>query len=448
MSRPLPNTIRFDLAFSQVLQLVSRWLSETAACGTVVLVRDLYGVFRIAFESQPEPDALDKLQIELSAVAGNYFPPTVGHFFFKDDLIAPEVVFDCAEAWTPAGGPENLQVLDRHLTGREWLLPAARNTGVTPPRAVFFGIKGGVGRTTALAMLAWHFSKLGKNVLVVDLDLESPGLGPSLLPTLSTSDDSRIANGWPEFGVTDWFVEDAVGQADQALIEDMLGSSPLASNGEIRVVPACGGLIEQDYISKLSRVYMDLPKLGKDTEVFGDRLARMLDQLEEKVRPDVVLLDCRAGLHDISSAALTRLGAVNYLFAADTRQTWDGYRHLFLHWRHQSARLDDIRRRLRTIGALTPATEIPSVYVQRFSDHAHRIFMEIYDSPDGIDSLFNFSPNDSQAPHFPTLIGSHPVYLRFSPLEHAVQLDENKANEAFGDFFQMAVMDLFSEEEA
>jgi len=448
MRQSMKKTIRFDQAFRQVLQVVIRWLNATANSGKVVLVRDLYGVFRIAFETQPEQEILEQLQAELSIEGGSYFPRTSQHFFFKDDLIAPEAIFDCLDAWTPPDGPDNFQVLDRHLTGREWLFPATKNTGITPPRAVFFGIKGGVGRTTALAMLAWHLSKLGKNVLVVDLDLESPGLGPSLLPSMKTSGDSRIAQGWPEFGVVDWFVEDAIDQADDDLIEDMLGSSKLASNGEIRIVPACGGLVDQDYLSKLSRVYMDLPKLGKDTEVFGDRLARMLDQLEEKTKPDVVLLDCRAGLHDISSAALTRLGAVNYLFAVDTDQTWDGYRHLFLHWRHQIERLDGIRQRLRMIGALTPANEIPSEYAKRFADHAHRVFLEIYDKPSGDSEEFNFSPNDERAPHYPTLISSHQAYLRFAPLEEAVQLDESRAREAFGGFFEMAVSDLFPEEEA
>jgi len=71
-------------------------------------------------------------------------------------------------------------------------------------------------------------------------------------------------------------------------------------------------------------------------EVFGDRLARAITQLEEHVKPDVVLLDSRAGIHHISAVALTRLDAFAYLFASDSEQTWAGYNALFFALGHQT----------------------------------------------------------------------------------------------------------------
>src|SRR5262249_9504961 len=83
-------------------------------------------------------------------------------------------------------------------------------------RLAFHGIKGGVGRSTAVATLAAHLAKRpGAQVLVVDLDLESPGVGLTLLP-----DDRR-----PEFGLVDWFVEQPVGQADDELLGSMVGEA-------------------------------------------------------------------------------------------------------------------------------------------------------------------------------------------------------------------------------
>jgi Mrp family chromosome partitioning ATPase len=58
---------------------------------------------------------------------------------------------------------------------------------------VFFSIKGGVGRSTALAATAWRLAQAGKRILVLDLDLESPGLSSSLL-----SPDRQ-----PVYGITD-----------------------------------------------------------------------------------------------------------------------------------------------------------------------------------------------------------------------------------------------------
>ncbi|MFC4058400.1 FxSxx-COOH system tetratricopeptide repeat protein [Planomonospora corallina] len=55
----------------------------------------------------------------------------------------------------------------------------------------FYSYKGGTGRTMALANVAWILASAGKRVLVVDWDLESPGLhkffGPFLAPGVATT---------------------------------------------------------------------------------------------------------------------------------------------------------------------------------------------------------------------------------------------------------------------
>lgn len=63
---------------------------------------------------------------------------------------------------------------------------------------------GGVGRSTAVAVTAWRLAQAGKRVLVLDLDLESPGLSSALLP----------AERLPMYGITDWLVEDLVNNGE------------------------------------------------------------------------------------------------------------------------------------------------------------------------------------------------------------------------------------------
>src|SRR6478752_1869153 len=46
----------------------------------------------------------------------------------------------------------------------------------------FYSYKGGTGRTMALANVAWILAANGKRVLVVDWDLESPGLDRFFAP--------------------------------------------------------------------------------------------------------------------------------------------------------------------------------------------------------------------------------------------------------------------------
>src|SRR5688572_26543290 len=48
----------------------------------------------------------------------------------------------------------------------------------------FYSYKGGTGRTMALANVAWILASNGHRVLVIDWDLESPGLHKYLHPFL------------------------------------------------------------------------------------------------------------------------------------------------------------------------------------------------------------------------------------------------------------------------
>ena len=443
------NAVRFDAAFTNALSLVHRHLPLLSpGQERVLLVRDVLGCFRILVDDSHAEARLDN-RAAIDAFADNFtssvgkYAPQANNLIQWLGLDSPlRDLFDLPEAWTQPDCPSRFKILDRLVTGREWLLPQLPNAAPRPPRAVFFGLKGGVGRSTALAVLAWSLSGSGKKVLVIDLDLESPGLGPILLPTSLPQDGDTCVPGWPSFGVVDWFVEEAAGQADDSLIRDMYVRSPLASNGDILVVPACGGLLDQQYLSKLSRAYLDLPNQAGEIELFGDRLARLLDQLESHICPDVVLIDSRAGLHDISSAALTRLGARNFLFAVNTRQTWEGYRHLFRHWQRNPEHLRELRKLLFTVGALRPAVD--ENYLQEFCESAADTFAEIYDEGAG-DGAFNFAPNAEDAPHYPISIRANTEYSVFAPLEKAGQLDKELIQFVFGEFLENATAILFPE---
>src|SRR5215475_1516326 len=59
-------------------------------------------------------------------------------------------------------------------------MPGERNGQVV----TFYSYKGGTGRTMALANVAWILAANGKKVLVVDWDLEAPGLDRFLQPFL------------------------------------------------------------------------------------------------------------------------------------------------------------------------------------------------------------------------------------------------------------------------
>jgi hypothetical protein len=59
------------------------------------------------------------------------------------------------------------QLLDRRLAGEDWMQkPSDKEPSI--PRFAFYGLKGGVGRSTALAVSAADLARHGLNILVVD----------------------------------------------------------------------------------------------------------------------------------------------------------------------------------------------------------------------------------------------------------------------------------------
>ncbi|MFO0572846.1 MAG: hypothetical protein U1A78_02515 [Polyangia bacterium] len=434
-------SVRFDEALAGWLQEVEAALAgERAATGQVIIVRDLRGRMRLVLERSPErPEALAALQARLDEAAGPFAggPPLVAA-----DLLAPEAVLRSPDLHV-VPGCSRVQLLERTVTGADWTRPPLPDAAPSIPRATLYGIKGGVGRSLALCAWAHYLARQGKKVLCVDLDLESPGISSTLLPAEASAD----------FGVVDWLVEDAVGNADDTLVRLMAAQSPLAAGtpGSILVVP-CGGSTEiarsaDGYMAKLARAYIDLPRSAGSVESFADRLARMLDALEAEHRPEVVLLDSRAGLHDIAAVAITRLAAMSFLFAIGNRQTWDGYRKLLSQWQHQPQIGGEVRRRLRVVAAQVPETG-REAYLRQFELDAYSLFAETLYEEAAAENLgaFNFDKNDPDAPHFRLPIYWSRALQEWNPLSDAVTLEQHEA--AFGSFLPVATEQLLAGEPA
>lgn len=289
----------------------------------------------------------------------------------------------------------DISVIDRLISGGDWSRNPAKQA--TKPRIVFFSIKGGVGRSTALAVSAYALAESGKKVLVVDLDLESPGLSSSLLP-----EDRR-----PDYGIVDWLVEDLVDNGP-VILDNMVGISDLSRDGDIRVVPA-HGRNTGEYIPKLGRIWM--PKRMPNNmpqQPWTERLRRLLDRLENMYNPDVILIDSRAGIDEIASANVTSLGATRVLlFAIDGVQTWQGYSILFRHWGRYGLSTD-IGQFLQVVAAMVPEIDRLN-YIKGLCENSWNLFTEtLYESiPAGASAdesetiYFNFDKDDSYAPHYP-----------------------------------------------
>lgn len=364
-----------------------------ANASPIYLVRDLRGKLRVSVSedeqgNEARREVLRRFAGRLSAAMGAHgYPLEDGVLFVSQDLLA--ALRDTARPICPGA---KVYLVDRLVTGRGWWTvgdpPAC---GRAARRFTLFSVKGGVGRSTTAAVLAWHLARNGERVLVVDLDLESPGLSSAML------EPGRR----PEFGVTDWFVEDLVGQGDH-----VIGSMTAAPawvgdfDGDVRVAPV-HGRDPGEYLAKLGRVYMDR---------YGDpwtaRLERLLGELEAGFDPTVVLLESRSGLHDIAAATVTDLDAEILLFAVGSESNWIDYGILFRHW-HDRGLAEKIRERLSIVSALTPEIETRQ-YLERFRERAWNLYREhLYDevNPDRESGAeFSFDLSDEYAPHDPFTI--------------------------------------------
>ncbi|GAA0776802.1 AAA family ATPase [Castellaniella ginsengisoli] len=415
-----------ELTFDQIPNTLSTWLKANSDFlrsffaqkdNWLLVNRDLNGRVRLILpahiQESVERSQWDAMAANLMQQLGPHGHADTAILFEADRKQACHgascyPINDFTQAW----------MVDRLATEANWTRITPEATSV--PRVVFFSIKGGVGRSTALAATAWHLAQSGNRVLVLDLDLESPGLSSALLPP----------EHQPLHGITDWLVEDLVDNGN-TVFESMTATSPLSHDGEIHVVPAHGAA-HGEYLAKLGRVWM--PKLLADgtREGWTIRLSRLLDALETRLQPDIVLIDSRSGIDEIASACITELGAnLILLFALEGEQTWNGYRMLFEQWLRAGV-AQQIRERLQVVGATVP--ELDRIeYLKGLREHAYKVFVDtLYDelAPvklgrklDGswkvgeLSEGWSFDEADDGAPHAPWAVQWHSSFAGLRSLQ-------------------------------
>ncbi|MCY4055268.1 MAG: AAA family ATPase [Cyanobacteria bacterium MAG CAR4_bin_6] len=412
------TTITFDTILSELADFLQAQRPAVEPYLPLLVNRDLNGRVRIILGEKHEKDQRGEdapLRRLAASIHQRLTPHTTSTperiWLFEDDF---DAVMESSQPFRLRDCEGNIIsdvfVADRLASEATWssIKTQASRGGI--PRVVFYAMKGGVGRSTAVAACASALAQAGRRVLVLDLDLESPGLSASLLPR----------DRQPAFGITDWLVEDLVDNGD-AVSGALSAPCPLShdSSGEIRVVPA-HGREPGEYLSKLGRIWMPKFVDGGCRQVWSERLGRLIRELEQEHQPDMLLMDSRAGIDEVASACVTDLGASRiYLFALDSQQTWAGYRILFQHWRHHGGALP-IRDSLQIVGALIPiwgdgaSREASNI----LREQAYDLFLEtLYDEtpaapseePDnasrgGFDSIFSFDLKDQDAPHHPCCI--------------------------------------------
>ena len=270
----------FDRILPALAQVIAARWDDLEPLLPIFVNRDLNDHVRLFLDATLEPtgegEQWRKLQDLANAIHVN-LSPHVGEpdqiLDFKDtllDLIKTSTTYPLSDKL--GNILSNVYVVDRLAQEATWETISSDISTVS--RVVFYSIKGGVGRSTALAACAWALADSGQRVLVLDLDLESPGLSTSML----------LASRQPAYGITDWLVEDLVGNGD-ALLSEMHGSLGTQQRGDELIVVPSHGHEPGEYVSKLGRVWMPGFTADGQRQTWSERLVRMIQQLEESSVP-------------------------------------------------------------------------------------------------------------------------------------------------------------------
>lgn len=162
----------------------------------------------------------------------------------------------------------------------------------------FYSYKGGVGRTLAAANFAIYLAKLGRKTVLVDFDLEAPGI------------DAKFSGlELPEYqkGLLDYILDYQQQNTDPGSIERISIQVPIKSSkstAPLWLIPA-GQYLSDTYYRKLSQLDWDLifSKERDGIAFFQQFVAR----IKKEIEADFVIIDSRTGITEIAGICTQQL---------------------------------------------------------------------------------------------------------------------------------------------
>ena len=213
---------------------------------------------------------------------------------------------------------DRIWIIEKYLTNVYWNESAVKNKKMDLKSKLicFYSYKGGVGRTTTMVMSAIEMAKKGKKIVMIDFDLEAPGVA-SIFPDESIS----------QYGLLDYLIESSVYGNELQIDEYMYNVSDYChvnqDGGEIYVIPAYGKIVDNNaelYRKCLMRFNLDMPVyMESSTPIDG-----LLKKIDAFIKPDYIFIDTRSGLHQIGGITLSRYSDMAVLFFYGSRQNVEG----------------------------------------------------------------------------------------------------------------------------
>ncbi|MCW2482215.1 KGGVGR-motif variant AAA ATPase, partial [Candidatus Symbiopectobacterium sp. NZEC135] len=179
----------------------------------------------------------------------------------------------------------------------------------------FFSYKGGVGRTTSLALTATYLSRKGKKVFVIDCDFEAPGL----INFFNSSQSESCKNGLVEYLNDQAFMPDV--DLDDYVYDI---EKSYSGTGSINLMPA-GNILKsnEDLVSYLE----GLAKIDLQGKQLVNIFNKLINDIDLKYNPDVILIDSRTGFNN-TFGALAQISKNIVVLAGDDIQNQPGIEYV------------------------------------------------------------------------------------------------------------------------
>lgn len=184
----------------------------------------------------------------------------------------------------------------------------------------FYSYKGGTGRTLVVANVARYLSRFDQRVVVLDFDLESPGLHYKL-------NLGKPGEGLPvERGVVDYFHACFLqGSAPKSLKEFFIPLDVSPTERAPIHLMAAGNVPSIAYWEKLSQINWH-EFLYAPSAVGVPRFLELKERIRQEFNPDFLLIDARTGITEIGGVATAILPNKVVCLLLNNQENLDGAR--------------------------------------------------------------------------------------------------------------------------
>jgi hypothetical protein len=382
------------------------------------IIRDVFGRISVYIEGEQEKEVtVKKVEELLYAKVGDKHWVNSVEWVEADSFLLKQI----KELAKELEGTNNVFFIERHVTRLHWFreeevqekIPVLKNKNTKV--VTFYSFKGGLGRTTCLVLTALQLVRKGKKVVVIDFDLEAPGLASLLIP-----EEGNL----PKYGVVDYILESQIyGENYSELdIDDYVYAYQDkkitgSKGGELYVLPASNLNLEntQEYLEKMGRIDFGTPTYFQEM----NPIRNMLTQITERFSPDFIFLDARTGINDVGGLMLSRFSDLSVLLFYGNEQNMAGMKIIL-------PKIIDAKVPFFLINGPIPIAEEEEREEKLFFlEHTYTTLIESgYYSEDEFPDMF-----DETAAHFPFNVYYNPMAMLINSNEKVRRLLEDNGEE-------------------